>query len=258
MKKAILAQKVLASVLAIGLGGFVLPLAAQANSGLSDEPQDVKGLNNKYYIGTNGAENNVVIINSCLDKGVIGGYEKDKNVENNRVTVSECTINGSVYGGFAKKHDGTIGCDANNNVVKIREGIIEGNIYGGYAYCNFNNPTELDFKGNANNNFVNISGSTMKKDVYGGYAPDNTIGNVVNISNSTVVGSVYGGQAFGDNTTNNTVNISGSTVTGGNYGGSGSTITGGIYGGKGLKNVSDNKVIISGGKIVGIITGGYI
>lgn len=51
MKKAILAKKVLASVLAIGLGGFVLPLAAQANSGLSDEPQDVTGLSDKYYIG---------------------------------------------------------------------------------------------------------------------------------------------------------------------------------------------------------------
>lgn len=260
MKKAILAQKVLASVLTIGLGGFVLPLAAQANSGLSDDIVQIKS--NKFYVGSNGAENNVVVIDSDLPEqayGVIGGYAEKETAVNNRVTVSECTINGSVYGGFVTHDKNVIKTEANQNSVNIRASIIEGIVFGGYVYYDPNDPSSIYWdKGNANNNFVNISGSTMKKDVYGGYAPDNTIGNVVNISNSTVVGSVYGGQAFGDNTTNNTVNISGSTVTGGNYGGSGSTITGGIYGGKGLKNVSDNKVIISGGKIVGIITGGYI
>ena len=60
MKKAILTQKVLCSVLAIGLGGLALPLAAQANSGLSKDTVTVNGYD--YYIGSNGANDNVVII----------------------------------------------------------------------------------------------------------------------------------------------------------------------------------------------------
>jgi hypothetical protein len=92
MKKAILAQKVLCSVLAIGLGGFVLPLAAQANSGLSEELKDITGYEDFYYIGSNGAADNVVIIDSDLPdeqaKGVIGGYTKDSDAVKNSVTVS--------------------------------------------------------------------------------------------------------------------------------------------------------------------------
>lgn len=248
MKKAILAQKVLVSVLAIGLGGFVLPLAAQANSGLSDDIVQIKS--NKFYVGSNGAENNVVVIDSDLPEqayGVIGGYAEKETAVNNRVTVSECTINGSVYGGFVTYDDNVIKMEANQNSVNIRASIIEGIVFGGYVYYDPNDPSSASWdKGDANNNFVNISGSTMKKDVYGGYAPDNTIGNVVNISNSIVVGSVYGGRTFTYNAEKNTVNISNSTVTGG------------IYGGEGSVKVSDNQVIISGGNIAGIISGGYL
>lgn len=248
MKKAILAQKVLASVLTIGLGGFVLPLAAQANSGLSDDIVQIKS--NKFYVGSNGAENNVVVIDSDLPEqayGVIGGYSEKETAVNNRVTVSECTINGSVYGGFVTHDKNVIKTEANQNSVNIRASIIEGIVFGGYVYYDPNDPSSIYwYKGDANNNFVNISGSTMKKDVYGGYASDNTIGNVVNISNSTVVGSVYDGRTFAYNAEKNTVNISNSTVTGG------------IYGGEGSEKVSDNQVIISGGNIAGIISGGYL
>ena len=62
MKKDILAYKVLCSVLAIGLGGLALPLTAQANSGLSDEPKYMTGYGEYCYIGSNGANDNVVII----------------------------------------------------------------------------------------------------------------------------------------------------------------------------------------------------
>ena len=109
MKKAILAQKVLASVLAIGLGGFVLPLAAQANSGLKDEPQQVTDLGGIYYIGTNGAADNVVIIDSDLpDKyaGVIGGYVENGDAVNNKVTVSGGEV-GNIYGGRASYGNAT-------------------------------------------------------------------------------------------------------------------------------------------------------
>lgn len=106
MKKAILAQKVLCSVLAIGLGGFVLPLAAQANSGLSGKPQDVIDLGGIYYIGTKGVADNVVIIDRDLDYGVIGGYVENGDAVNNKVTVSGGEV-GNIYGGRASYGNAT-------------------------------------------------------------------------------------------------------------------------------------------------------
>ena len=154
MKKAILAQKVLCSVLAIGLGGFVLPLAAQANSGLSDEPQDVKDLGGIYYIGTKGAADNVVIIDSDLDHGVIGGHAENGDAAKNKVTVSGGTV-GNVYGGYAENGN------AVKNTVNISGGTVT-NVYGGYSRPYW-------FNG-AYNNSINISGGTVTGVVVGGYS----------------------------------------------------------------------------------------
>lgn len=154
MKKAILAQKVLCSVLAIGLGGFVLPLAAQANSGLSDELKDITGNGDFYYIGTNGAANNVVIIDSDLDHGVIGGHAENGDAAKNKVTVSGGTV-GNVYGGYAENGN------AVKNTVKISGGTVT-NVYGGYSQPYW-------FNG-AYNNSINISGGTVTGVVVGGYS----------------------------------------------------------------------------------------
>ena len=107
MKKAILAQKVLASVLAVGLGGFVLPLAAQANSGLREGTEEITGTD--YYVGSKGAENNVVIIDSDLpdkDAGVIGGYGETEEAANNSVAISGGEV-GNIYGGRASYGNAT-------------------------------------------------------------------------------------------------------------------------------------------------------
>lgn len=154
MKKAILAQKVLASVLAIGLGGFVLPLAAQANSGLSDELKDITGNGDFYYIGTNGAANNVVIIDSDLDHGVIGGHAENGDAAKNKVTVSGGTV-GNVYSGYAENGN------AVKNTVNISGGTVT-NVYGGYSRPYW-------FNG-AYNNSINISGGTVTGVVVGGYS----------------------------------------------------------------------------------------
>lgn len=154
MKKAILAQKVLTSVLAIGLGGFVLPLAAQANSGLSDELKDITGNGDFYYIGTNGAANNVVIIDSDLDHGVIGGHAENDDAVKNKVTVSGGTV-GNVYGGYAENGN------AVKNTVNISGGTVT-NVYGGYSRPYW-------FNG-AYNNSINISGGTVTGVVVGGYS----------------------------------------------------------------------------------------
>lgn len=189
MKKAILAQKVLASVLAIGLGGFVLPLAAQANSGLSDKPQNVKDLAYKYYIGTNGAADNVVIIDSDLDKGIIGGYFENDDAVNNNVTISGGEVTGNVYGGYATNGNAT------GNEVNISGGTVT-HVCGGYS-----NGYEDDdgAYNNAYNNSVNISGGTVTGDVMGGRSFSGSVsGNKITLSGTADVSkaNLYGGWSW--------------------------------------------------------------
>ena len=276
MKKAILAQKVLASVLAIGLGGFVLPLAAQANSGLIDKPQEIPDFG-ETYVGSNGAADNVVIIDSGLDYGVIGGYAESGIVTNNRLTISGGTVEGDVYGGFAKNGTATenevsisggevgyifggnasgVESQATENSINISDGEV-GYIYGGFVN---------GFESQTTGNIVRISGGTVTGFVYGGYAngfKGQAAGNSINISGGTVTKLVYGG--YGDYVENNKVNINGGAVEGNVYGGyavngisSGNSITlsgmadvskANLYGGcieNGNGTVRDNKLIING------------
>ena len=267
MKKVILAQKVLASVLAIGLGGFVLPLAAQANSGLKG-PEDVNGPYGKYYVGTNGAENNVVVIDSDLpdnNAGVIGGYAESDIVTNNTVTISGGTVTGVVYGGYSFNGDAT------KNEVSISGGEV-GYVRGGDSFNGDATGNEVSISGGevgyvrggdgleAIGNSVNISGGTVKGDVHGGRSDNKTEGNSVNISGGTVKGDVHGGRSE-NKIEDNSVNISGGTVTGNVYGGysitgtvTGNSITlsaaadvsqANLYGGKGYV-VENNKLVING------------
>ena len=222
MKKAILTQKVLCSVLAIGLGGLALPLAAQANSGLSDEPKYI--IDDDYYIGSNDANDNLVIIDSDLDKGVIGGYAETDDATGNRVSMSGGTVDGYVYGGSAKTGDAT------DNSISMSGGTVR-DVCGGLAY-----------NGNATGNSVSISGGTLNN-INGGYAGNDAKGNRVSISGGTL-NNIVGGNAEND-ATDNRVSISGGTVRD-------------VYGGLAYNgNATDNRVSISGGTIVGKVYGGY-
>ena len=227
MKKAILAKKVLASVLAIGLGGFVLPLAAQANSGLSDEPQDVTGLSDKYYIGTNGAADNVVIIDRDLSNekwsNVIGGYAETDNAANNRITISSGKFKGIFYGGYAASGNAT------DNIVNISVGEINGTINGGHA---------LGANKEVKNNHVNITGGVIRSLKY---EPAPGIEVIVD-------GGIYGGEAYGENSivAGNSLNISGEAVIEDFL--SMASIGGGIAREKNSQ-VTGNSVTVSGGEI---------
>lgn len=261
MKKTILAQKVLASVLTIGVGGFVLPLAVHANSGLGDEPQEIKYFSVKYYMGTNGAANNMVIIDSDLPdeeaKGAIGGYAETGAAENNRVTVSGGTFKSVITGGYAASGNAT------DNVVNISGGTITGELNGGYAAAS----------GKVTGNIVNITGGTISSSkvsfipgldipaggIYGGRAVgENSIvqGNSVNISGKALLNDFYemgfigGGYASGANSqvTDNSVNISGGTINN-------SSIIGGHAG---TGTAENNSVTVSGGMVKGEVYGGYV
>ena len=248
MKKDILAYKVLCSVLAIGLGGFVLPLAAQANSGLSEKPQLIPSWSKQYYIGSNGANDNVVIIDSDLDKGVIGGYAKSGDVTNNSVSMSGGTVDGYIYGGHTENGVAT------GNSVSI-SGCTVGGVSGGNA-----------FVGDVTGNSVSISGGTVGS-VCGGSADANgdATGNSISISGGTVV-SVYGGLVQGQidlvnwvadgDATGNSVVISGGTVRGNVYGGFVDVSEGGIVKG----NASNNTITLSAAADVSqaALYGGYV
>lgn len=288
MKKAILAQKVLASVLTIGVGGFVLPLAVHANSGLGDEPQEIKYFSVKYYMGTNGAANNMVIIDSDFpDKeayGAIGGYAETGAAENNRVTVSGGTFKRIITGGYAASGNAT------DNVVNISGGTITGELNGGYA----------DASGKVTGNIVNITGGVIRSlkyeaapgilvpagGIYGGRAVgENSMvqGNSVNISGKALLndfcemGFIGGGYASGANSqvTDNSVNISGGTINNssisGGYAGTGTaennsvTVSGGTINNSNISGghaktgtVENNSVTVSGGMVKGEVYGGCI
>lgn len=259
MKKAILAQKVLASVLTIGLGGFVLPLAAQANSGLSEDTVvQIGGF--EYCVGSKGAADNVVIIDKGLDKGVIGGYAETDNAVNNRITISSGEFEELFYGGYAASGNAT------DNIVNISGGEIAGVINGGYA---------LDANKQVKNNHVNITGGVIRSlkheavpgilvpagGLYGGEAAgENSIvaGNSVNISWEAVIEDFYemasigGGIARGKNSqvTGNSVTVSDGTIRG-------SWIDGGDARGVNSQ-VTGNSVTVSGGMCINSsIVGGY-
>ena len=225
----------------------MLPLAAQANSGLSDKPQEIPGLG-KFYVGSNGAADNVVIIDRDLPEknvGVIGGYTENGDAVNNSVSIIGGEV-GAVYGGY--------GDYAEQNKVNMSGGEVVF-VCGGYAQ-----------KGNAEQNKVNISGGTVTRYVSGGSSYDgNAIGNSVSIIGGEV-GAVYGG--VGEYAEKNEVNISGGIVTGEVKGGdgeyaeknevniSGGMVTGEVKGGDG-KYAEKNEVNISGGMVIGDVKGGY-
>ena len=267
MKKDILAYKVLCSVLAIGLGGLALPLTAQANSGLSKDTVTVNGYD--YYIGSNGANDNVVIIDSDLDKGVIGGYAEKGSVTENSVSISDSTVYGSAYGGYTREgnvKDNSVSISG-GTVGYYEEGNFSMNAYGGYTS-----------NGNATGNTVSVNDSTVYGSAFGGMTLNgNATGNTVSINDSTLYGSVWGGKTLNTNAENNAaedneVSISGGTVYGAVYGGEAlnSDVTGNsvsisdstvsrVYGGcAGTGNVIRNSVVISGGTVEGYVYGGYV
>ena len=205
----------------------MLPLAAQANSGLSDKPQEIPGLG-KFYVGSNGAADNVVIIDRDLPEknvGVIGGYTENGDAVNNSVSIIGGEV-GAVYGG-----DGDY---AEQNKVNISGGKVTGNVYGGDGKY-------------VGKNIVNISGGGVRN-VYGGYAQKgNAEQNKVNISGGTVTGEVYDGYALSKNSSGNSITLSAAA----------DVSAAKLYGGYikyGNGTVKDNKLIINGwsGKVQSI------
>ena len=249
MKKAILAQKVLVSVLAIGLGGFVLPLAAQAASGGIYQ-------NDKIYIGNKENYNQVVIVDGDEFIKVYGILKQSSDAVGNSVNISGGRIISGVYNNgdtFIGVIFGGVGISSNavDNSVNISGGRVEGIVIGGGAY---------DYGKGAKKNNVNIGGGRVEGSVYGGYYKHDTQSldykgtaedNSVSISGDIVEGSIYGGYVMGNEDSvvkDNSVSISEGRIEGSIYGGYMDSLQ---------ASVEDNSVSISGGRVEGSIYGGY-
>jgi len=183
---------------------------------------------------------------------------------NNRVNMSDGTVDMNVYGGRA-----TYG-EAGNNTVEITGGTVKVNVTGGKSDS-----------GNVTGNSVTISGGTVEERVHGGYVetgPGNAVGNIVRITGTADVREVFGGSGFSGDAAGNIVEISGGTVQRYVHGGyleqssdgdvagnivriSGGTVKQYVHSGyilAGTGNVTGNIVEISGsGKVDGNVGGGY-
>lgn len=231
MKNKKMIQKVMNYLILASVLGTV-NTAMAANSGISDV-KEVNGF--YYYIGNNGtAFNNIVIIDSNLDKtiipnydpddptknktcGIIGGYTESGNVKNNTVYINNGTIDGYIYGGYSETGN------AIDNSVLVNNGNFT-TIRGGGT-----------MSGNVSNNSVKIIGCSTE--------------NAVEISG----GSVNNGSAF-----NNSVEINGGIFgTGADVSSKVSQIYGGSSNSDG--NIDNNYVKISGGQFNSQvqIAGGY-
>ncbi len=212
-----------------------------------------------YSFHGNVRENTVTISGNTLGNVVCGGGTGAADAIKNHVIIkANSEVNGIVYGGKGVT-------SSKENDVTISDSTINKTVYGGEA--------DNDKNGSAEKNKVTISaGSKVSEDIYGGYATHNTNENKVSITNGAEVGqSVFGGYSFKGDSKNNEVTINcGSVVTGNVAGGvalkgnsEGNTVsiikssTGYVYGGKGGTSSKGNSVEIIEGTIRNSVYGGY-
>ncbi len=255
-----LEYKILVAILAVSVSGTGNIVFA-ANTGITSSTEAIG--NSSFYVGSNGPSDNKVSIDTSIDYGIAGGYDKDGNIGavNNTVTIGgtdTVTIDGFIYGSYSKNGE------VSGNVINISNSNITEVVYGGYS-------NKKTVKGN----YVTINDGSLHN-MFGGNSPNgDVIDNHVTISGNTVVnGTVDGGYSLFGSSSKNEVNIYGGTLedrVSGGYGGnskdsvvssnivniSGGTINGDVYGGYGYQNNPyDNKVNISGGTLNGAIYGG--
>ncbi len=113
-----------------------------------------------------------------------GGYSDTESTYQNTLSVSDRTINGNLYGGYALT-------EANLNKLQVSHSDVTGDLYGGYSNGD-----------SASGNTVYVSSSIIDGDIYGGFSTNPsapTIHNTVILSgNGSVSGNIYGGTGPSD------------------------------------------------------------
>ena len=135
------------------------------------------------------SNNEVVIMNTSVTKGVIGGrvyLGTTSSSSENKVTITDkSVVEGDIYGGYVSSLNTMT---SNDNKVIIYDSEVTGNIYG--TVVKTSSKANGD-KTESNNNIVNIFNSTINKsgesdgDIYGGAA--NNKGNTESNNNSIYI-----------------------------------------------------------------------
>ncbi|MCC8158467.1 MAG: autotransporter domain-containing protein [Phascolarctobacterium sp.] len=254
MNKKVLTMAVLAAV----CGMAAAPVWA-ANSG-GTVNADGK------YVGNNGAANNSLLIDTDFSSDIISGLGTGTDaVKNNSIEMSAGDIRGQLIGGMSEG-DG----DIDSNSITISGGWIGDNVYGGYTEGSgavINNKviisgdaTEIGRgkvaggmsmgAGTAAYNNVTVTGGNIDLVVGGGSAHGIAEYNSVTVEGGTIKSKVVGGAAIDNAARHNIVTISGTAEISGD-------VMGGVIEGTTAGDVTDNSVIISGGKISGDVYGAY-
>jgi len=190
-----------------GLAGYVYGGAATYNTGkmnqnkvtVTGEETVVSGV----IGGQDGVENNdnTVLIEdgSTVKVDVYGGYSTGAgSAINNKVTVTDSTVNGNVFGGVSFR-----GAEAvTKNAVTINNSTIGKNVYGGRQYDN-ESGTAFSVTGN----IVTINGGTFAADkqMYGGFTySGTTTDNIINLTGTTT--GLEGVEIYGGSQSANTGN----------------------------------------------------
>ena len=190
-----------------GLAGYVYGGAATYNTGkmnqnkvtVTGEETVVSGVRG----GQDGVENNdnTVLIEdgSTVKVDVYGGYSTGAgSAINNKVTVTDSTVNGNVFGGVSFR-----GAEAvTKNAVTINNSTIGKNVYGGRQYDN-ESGTAFSVTGN----IVTINGGTFAADkqMYGGFTySGTTTDNIINLTGTTT--GLEGVEIYGGSQSANTGN----------------------------------------------------
>ena len=244
-------------------GGGTGAADAMKNHVIIEANSEVNGI---VYGGkgvTSSKENDVTISDSTINKTVYGGYADNDNngsAEKNNVTISAGSkVSGSIYGGYAN-HNANENKVSFSNVAEVDE-----NVFGGYSLKADSKKNEVILngtikvtanvaggvavKGSSEGNTVTIIRSSAAN-VFGGKGDTSSKGNSVEISEGTIKDTVYGGYADNDN--NSSAEKNNVTI------GAGSVIMSNVYGGYAIQNTNENKVrVTNASKVKLSVAGGY-
>jgi hypothetical protein len=166
--------------------------------------------------------NTVTVTDGSVNGTVFGGYSPRGSASHNKVGIVRATISGAVYGGVGE------GGDADDNTITVTGGSIGGMFYGG-GYSP---------RGNANGNTITVTDAAIGRVVFGGYAPRGSANNnALSLKNATVSDAVIIGGGSAISATGNTVTLSGQVRF---------TNETGILGGTGGGTVSGNTLTLDG------------
>ena len=208
---------------------------------------DVEG----YTINVKGVSSaNLLTITPVID--IRGGYASGGNATSNTVDISNVKFEDSayIYGGRSQ-----VSGDVTGNAVTINGTIEfsgETRIFGGQSD---NSDAAITNNTVTINGTIEFSGETR---IFGGQSYKGEVkGNTVTFNSDTVDGIttftnknsfIFGGASDKGQAINNTVEINGNTTFNSDSQ---------IYGGWGAAGAEGNSVIISGGNITGLVSGGY-